>query len=39
MPKSAIDTGKIDKVLTLSEISDFINYLLKNTKQLKRRIS
>jgi hypothetical protein len=23
----------------LSEISDFINYLLKNTKQLKRRIS
>ena len=39
MPKSAIDTGKIDKVFTLNEISDYINNLFNRTKQLKWRIS
>jgi len=39
MPKSAIDTSKIDEVLTLKEMSVFINNLSMSYNNSKRRIS
>ena len=36
MPQSAIDTGKIDKVLTLSKISNILHRIVKSKNYTKR---